>query len=146
MLIGHRRSLPISVEAVKAGQRDTVRSLLKQRADVNVPELDGTTALAWAVRADDLATVEMLIGAGAQVNTKNRYGITPIGLAALNGRAAMVERLLQAGADARTTRPGGETVLMTAARTWWGDSARCCWTEDIVGKVGVRSSESGMNR
>ena len=41
----------------------------------------------------------------------------PLSLAAVNGNAAIIERLLKAGADANTALPGGETVLMTAART-----------------------------
>ena len=34
----------------------------------------------------------------------------------------MVELLLEAGADANTALPGGETALMTAARTGQGGS------------------------
>ncbi len=44
------------LDAVKAGNRDAVRALLKKPApgnDVNAAEPDGTTALHWAVRADD---------------------------------------------------------------------------------------------
>ena len=36
------------VEAVRAGDVAAIRALLEQRADVNVPEPDGTTALHWA--------------------------------------------------------------------------------------------------
>ena len=47
----------------------------------------------------------------------NRYGVTPLSLACTNGNGAMVELLLKAGADPNTALPGGETALMTAART-----------------------------
>src|SRR5215831_5210402 len=42
------------VDAVKSGHRETVRTLIRQRVDVNAAERDGTTALHWAVRADDV--------------------------------------------------------------------------------------------
>ena len=40
--------------AIQAGDRKRCAALLKQPAEVNVAEADGTTPLHWAVRADDL--------------------------------------------------------------------------------------------
>jgi uncharacterized protein len=105
------------VEAVKKGDNAAVRSLLKQHVDVNTPQNDGATALAWAVHRDDLETAELLIRAGANVNAANDYGVTPLSLACSNGNAAVVEELLKAGADANAALTTGETVLMTASRT-----------------------------
>ena len=90
------------VEAVKIGDKEAVRSLLQEHADVNVPQGDGATALAWAAHRNDLETAELLIRAGANVNAANDYGVTPLSLACTNRDAAMVEKLLQAGAN-----PGG---------------------------------------
>src|SRR5262245_53894821 len=103
-------------DAMERMDRAAVRALLQRRADVNVAQLDGMTALHWAAYQDDLESVELLVRAGADVKAANRYGITPLSLAITNGDSAMVERLLQAGADPNTTLPGGETALMTAAR------------------------------
>jgi len=107
------------LDAVKGGNREAVRTMLKQGARelVNVPEADGTTALHWAVRRHDGALVEMLLGAGANATAANRYGVTPLSMAATGGDAAIVDRLLKAGADPNTTVADGETVLMLAART-----------------------------
>ena len=105
------------IEAVKAGNGEVVRTLLRQGGNVNAREPDGMTALHWAVRADDVETAQLLLRAGANANAANRYGITPLFLAATNGNAVVVDLLLKAGANASDSKPEGETVLMTAART-----------------------------
>jgi ankyrin repeat protein len=112
------------IDAVKAGNAPVVRTLLKQRPDVNSQEADGMTALHWAVRNNDVETAQLLIRAGANVKAANRYGVTPIGLAAENGNAALIEALLKAGADANAASPEGETALMTAARTGNADAVK----------------------
>jgi uncharacterized protein len=112
------------IDAVKAGNAATVRTLVKDRALVNATEADGTTALHWAARLDRAELVQTLIRAGAQVNVKNRYSVTPLSLASVNGSAAVVDALLKAGADANTVGTDGETVLMLASRTGNPDAVR----------------------
>ena len=112
------------VEAVKAGDKTAALTLLKQKADVNAPEPDGTTALQWAVRQDDLELTERLLRAGADVKAANRYGITPLYLASLNGNAVIIEKLIKAGADANAAATEGETALMTAARSGRVEAAK----------------------
>src|SRR5580693_3786045 len=105
-------------DAAMAPNPEAVRSLLKQKVDVNAPQPDGTTALHWAVRLDDLETADLLIRAGANVKAANRFGATPLSLAATNGNAAMIEKLLKAGENANAVvSESGDTVLMLAART-----------------------------
>src|SRR5713226_1132455 len=84
------------VEAVKNSDRAAVRTLLQKGADVNASEIDGTTALHWAVNRDDLQTVELLLGAGANVKVVNRYGVNPLLIACNNASAPVVVRLLKA--------------------------------------------------
>jgi ankyrin repeat protein len=104
-------------DAVERMDRAAVRALVARHADLDEPQVDGTTALHWAVRQDDLEIAKLLIDAGANVKAANRYGVTPLSLACVNGNASIVELLLTAGADPNTALPGGETALMTAART-----------------------------
>src|ERR1700730_8702095 len=112
-------------DAAMKGNKDTVRSLLLKKADVNAPQVDGTTALHWAVRADDLETADLLIRAGAKVSTANREGVMPVQIAALNGNSAMIEKLVKAGANANTPHTkDGDTALMIAARTGKTDAVR----------------------
>ena len=110
------------VAAVKAGDRPGVTALLKERADVNAREADGTTALYWAAEKNDLAIGAALIRAGADVKAASRYGITPLQVSCVNGNAGFVELLLKAGADANAATPAGETALMTASRTGVADA------------------------
>jgi uncharacterized protein len=112
-------------DAVMRGKKDVLRSLLQQKADVNVAQVDGTTALHWAVRADDLEAADLLLKAGAKVSVANREGATPLQLAALNGSAALIDRLLKAGADANASLSSfGDTALMMAARTGKADAVK----------------------
>ena len=61
------------VDAVKAGNREAVRALIRQRASINAPERDGMTALHWAVRADDADT-----DAAADPGRRQREGGEPL--------------------------------------------------------------------
>jgi ankyrin len=105
-------------DAAMKGNREAVRRLLQRKADVNIPQVDGTTALHWAVRVDDLDMADMLIRAGANVSAATREGVTPVELAAMNGNAAMLVKLIRAGADPNAPLTEyGDTALMMASRT-----------------------------
>ncbi len=112
------------VEAAKSRDREAVRSLLQQQADVNAPQPDGATALAWAAHWNDLETADLLLRAGADVNAANDYGMTPLALACSKGSAAMVEKLLQAGADPNAAQWTGVTPLMACARAGSADAVK----------------------
>ncbi len=105
------------VDAAMNDDTSAVRALIQQKADVNAPLADGTTALHWAVRANDLAMVESLLAAGANVKARDRYGLAPVSLACSNANAAILAKLLDAGADPNSPDPQGTTALMIAART-----------------------------
>ena len=105
------------VDAIKANDIATIRTLLDKKADVNAVQADGTTALHSAVDREAVEIVRVLIRAGANVKAANRYGATPLWLAALNGNAVIIGMLLEAGADAATASAEGETALMVASRT-----------------------------
>jgi ankyrin repeat protein len=103
------------VEAARAQDQSSVRSLLDRKADVNARANDGSTALLWAAHWDDVATADLLIRARADANLANDFGMTPLSRACTNGSAAMVQRLLEAGANPNTRIGTGETPIMTCA-------------------------------
>jgi ankyrin repeat protein len=106
---------PVADAAMK-GDKAALRTLLQQKADVNLAQADGATAIQWAAYQDDLDMADMLIGAGANVKAANHDGATALSLASINGSAAMIDKLLKAGADVNERQPHGETPLMMASR------------------------------
>jgi ankyrin repeat protein len=116
---------PNAADAAQQKDKEAIRALIKQRADVNAAQPDGTTALHWAAHWNDAELMDLLLRAGANAKAVNRYGATPLSEAVVSGNAAMIEALLKAGADPKTlTTKDGETVLMTASRTGNADAVR----------------------
>jgi ankyrin repeat protein len=103
-------------DAAQRGDRAAVQKLILQKVDVNSTQVDGATALHWAVYHQDAELADMLIRAGANVKAANRTGMTPLAMASLYGNAGLIDRLIKAGADAKQKGPNGETMLMFAAR------------------------------
>jgi len=130
------------VEAVENRDPEIVRSLLKQRIDVNARQADGATALHWAAHWDDLDTADLLIRAGAAVDARNDLGVTPLSLASTNGSPAMLEMLLKAGANPNATVREGQTPLMTAARTGRVDAVKVLLAHGV--DVNARETSQGQ--
>ena len=112
-------------DAAMRGDKSAVRTLLQQKADVNAQQVDGASALHWAVEANDAELTDLLLRAGAKASVATKAGATPLLLATQNGNAAIIDRLLTAGADpnAPLTKTG-DTALMMAARTGKIDAVR----------------------
>jgi uncharacterized protein len=104
-------------DAMMHGDQAALRRLVQQKADVNAAQIDGATALHWAVYRDDVAAARLLLTAGATVDVQNREGITPIYMAAVYGHRAMIEMFLKAGANPKQLGPAGETLVMLSARS-----------------------------
>jgi ankyrin repeat protein len=103
-------------DAAMDGDREAVRALLKQGADVNARQGDGFTALHWAARKGDADLATLLVNGGASVAAATRLGrYTPLHLAAEIGSAPVIATLLEAGADANAPTLTGTTPLMLAA-------------------------------
>jgi ankyrin repeat protein len=134
------------VDAVKRQDKASVRTLLRQRADVNAQQPDGATALHWAVHWEDVETAELLIRAGANVNAVNDLGVTPLTMAAASGNAALIDKLLTAGADAKAALLSGETALMLAARagSLEGTKALIAKGADVNAAEGTRGQTALM--
>jgi ankyrin repeat protein len=114
-LLSAAPSTPVA-DAAMQGNREAVRLLLKQAADVNAAQGDGMTALHWAAMKDDADLAQTLLYAGANVRATTRIGsYTPLILAAKNGSAAVMAPLVKSGADVNAQTSNGTTPLMFAA-------------------------------
>jgi ankyrin repeat protein len=130
-------------EAARRGDRETVRALLKQGADVNGAEGDGTTALHWAARAGDAELLQMLVYAGANVKAATRLGAyTPLMMAARAGHSAAVQALLAGGSDVKATSTTGTTPLMFAAES--GDTRTMSLLIEAGADVNARETAMGQ--
>ncbi len=131
------------IEAIKDRNAKAVNSLLSKHVDMNSPQPDGATPLAWAVYLDQEDTVDLLIKAGAKVNTVDEYGETPLTLACANGNGAVIGKLLGAGADPNAARWDGETALMLAARSGNAEAVQLLLSKGA--KVDAAESRKGQN-
>ena len=105
--------------------------MLKQGADVNASQGDGTTALHWAAMKGDAEMVQMLVTAGANLRATTRLGAyVPLYLAAKGGHSAAVAGLLAGGADVEAASATGATPLMIAAAAGDTRTVPCWWKVD----------------
>jgi len=129
-------------DAAMNGDREAVRQLLKQGADVNAVQGDGVTALHWAATRGDADMAAMLLVAGANHRAATRFGgYMPLHVAAERGYAAVVRTLVKAGADANATTGRGTTALMLAASA--GDTDALTALLDAGAQPNARETERG---
>ncbi|MCA1959573.1 MAG: ankyrin repeat domain-containing protein [Desulfomonile sp.] len=130
------------IAAVRKRDRNAVRQLLDEGADINAPDEDGVTPCMQAAVQGDAELVELLLQRGADVNRKDAMGSTALSLAieggnprvvkallardrargsvelieaSRSGRGDVVKVLLQGGANANAQDEQGNTLLMLAA-------------------------------
>ncbi len=112
------------IEAVESKNHGAAMALVERGADVRMREVDGTTALHYAVHNDDADLVKRLIRAGADVSAANDYGATPMSEAAVIADVPVLKMLLDAGANVDSPNAEGQTALMAVARTGNVEAAR----------------------
>ncbi len=102
--------------AAEVGHTDVVRLLLEKGARVDLPELDGRTALLEASSRGHYEIVESLLKFGANVNPVDLEGLTPLILASNSGYADIVKLLLASGANVDAAERQGRTALIQSAQ------------------------------
>ncbi|MBM3781448.1 MAG: hypothetical protein FJW29_07195 [Acidobacteria bacterium] len=131
-------------DAAQRGDREAVKALLKDAADVNGAQGDGMTGLHWAAMKGDAEMTQMLVYAGANVNATTRLGsYTPLFLAARQGQPSVIPVLVKAGAKATQTTTTGTTPLMVAAASGSAETVKALMTAGA--DVNAVESVRGLN-
>lgn len=110
--------LNVLMIATRDGYTKFVRALIKAKANVNLKDKKGRTALWFAVGWNKPNNLKALIEAGADVNDVNHENCdwTALMYAARNGRTECVKALIAGKADLNIKDNDGWTPLMSAAR------------------------------
>jgi ankyrin repeat protein len=102
--------------AVQSGASKQALEMIRNGADVNQAQGDGSTPLIWAVNRQDYDVAKALLEKKANPNAANIFGAMPLTEAARLNDAALVTMLLDAGAKVDSANPDDETALMQAVK------------------------------
>jgi len=84
--------------AAADGEMLLVELLLMDGIDINAPDREGRTLLAWAAQRGRLEEVALLLRHGAAINARDRTGKTPLQRALSAGHRAVADLLRRSGA------------------------------------------------
>lgn len=111
----NRAGLTPLAQASTSEDQGEVTTLLRERADVNLPDSLGRTPLSWASGFGHKDIVQSLLESGAETNNTDGFGRTALSWAAENGHDEVVSLLLHHGATAQIGRPLNLRILKNAA-------------------------------
>lgn len=101
-----------------------VQKLLKEGANINEPDSNGSTPLIHATRAGNADVVKQLIKSGADIKAKDKKGYDALLYAIDYGYYEISKLLLDKGADINSKDSGGATALMHAVWNSKSDVAK----------------------
>lgn len=112
------RGETLLVEAIRAGQADSVEALLEGGADPNRANARGETAVHAAAFSDNPEMLRLVLAHGGNPDARNaKTGETALMKALLSPNKTQYAALLDAGADPDLADANGGTPLMVAGRT-----------------------------
>jgi len=100
-------------DAIRRGDSEVVRQLLRSGAAANAKDTRGATPLHYAAACGTPDIMRILIDAGADTNARTDFGATP--LLWSTASLAKIKLLVEKGADVNARSKFGNTALVTAA-------------------------------
>ncbi len=91
------------MKAVREAKSEIAKELIDAKADLEITNIDGNTALWNACFGQDYKCVELLVKAGIKLDSKNDNGVTALMYSASAGKEDMVKLLLEFGANKELT-------------------------------------------
>lgn len=97
--------------AAAHGSVECAQYLLESKADPNLKNFAGFTALHWAAFTNQLACVDVLLQFGADLEERTADGKTPFHIAAFRGYRAFLEYIMRKGADINAIDSNGWNAI-----------------------------------
>lgn len=105
------------MHACEKGSKDIVSMLLESKADPNIQNHEGETALMIASVWEFKEIIEILLSSGSNIDARNTYGETPLMRVCSNGNSEIANMLLKHGANPNAQDKSGYSSLMTACHS-----------------------------
>jgi len=106
-------------QAVANGDKETVKVLLDNGADVEAKGKSGWTPMTHAVVGGHKEIVRMLLDGGAAIDARTEQGSTALGIAVSWKHENVAKLLLDRGADVNPKQLWNKTILMQAVEQEW---------------------------
>ena len=113
---GHEEKEIISrlLEATRKGDIEGIDNAIENGDDINVVNVNGWSAAAFAVADANIEVLRVLIEHEIDLNTQDSRGLTPLMMAAEERDKELVEVLLEANADPTIQAPDGSDAYSIA--------------------------------
>ena len=112
----HYGQTPLHAAAAASGQKDIVKLLLANGAEVDKTDPSGETAFHKASRSDQIVVMRLLIQRGADINKKDNEGNTPLLACCRMVRIRPIKYLITSNVNLNATNNNGENALLVVLK------------------------------
>lgn len=141
-----QKIITLLLVAVKRQLYQTVDELLALRADPDVRNHKGRTALHYAIMGADYKMAKRLCMKGANVNLQDKFEDSPVHMAARFGHIELIKLLYQYGADLYKGGPFGAIPMHIAAEEGHVGMVRLFVQQDVGVNTKVTCDEEGREK